>query len=108
MDINDWPDLDDGYGVHAPVGTFAANPFGLHDVVGNLWEWCLDGYDGDFYARSPRLDPVSSWEGARGHVLRGGSFGGAALVARSATRYDNTPGNAGSSLGVRPARAIDP
>ena len=104
--IQEWPELDDGYVVHAPVGTYAANGFGLHEVSGNLWEWCLDGLDDDFYARSPRLDPWAPWQGTPSRVLRGGSFTNGAGDARSARRESNTPLNAGLYLGVRPARAV--
>ncbi len=52
-----WPGieaaLDDGHTSHAPVSSFQANPFGLHDTVGNLWEWCFD-VDGG-YAEAPRV-----------------------------------------------------
>ncbi|MCK5941552.1 MAG: formylglycine-generating enzyme family protein, partial [Planctomycetes bacterium] len=37
--VGDWPELDDGYGVHAPIGTFAPNPWGFCEVHGNVWEW---------------------------------------------------------------------
>jgi formylglycine-generating enzyme required for sulfatase activity/serine/threonine protein kinase len=105
-EIEDWPELHDGYPVHAPVGTYSANAFGLHDVAGNLWEWCLDGYDEGFYGRSPWVDPVAPWAGAADRVRRGGSFGHAALNARSALRISNTPSNAGNNLGVRPMRLV--
>jgi len=105
-DIKDWPDLNDGYAVHAPVGTYAPNAFGLHEVAGNLWEWCLDGHDSGFYGRSPKQDPVSPWEGAATRVARGGSFRHAAVRARSAYRYLITPTLATTDLGVRPAVGI--
>ena len=43
----------------SPVGGFPANGYGLYDIVGNVWEWCLDEYQEDFYARSPARNPVA-------------------------------------------------
>ncbi len=102
--IEEW--LDDGHMVHAPVGSYMPNAFGLHDVHGNLWEWCLDGYDGYFYFDSPRRDPVAPYEGARSHVERGGGFSGTSRNARSSARFDGPPASATVNLGVRPARSI--
>lgn len=42
-----------------PVGTYPANGYGLYDMTGNAFEWCLDAYDSDFYTRSPRHNPLS-------------------------------------------------
>jgi serine/threonine protein kinase/formylglycine-generating enzyme required for sulfatase activity len=59
----DWPKedwLDDGYSVHAPVGSLRPNGFGIHDTLGNLWEMCKDDWASDFYARSPSVDPIAS------------------------------------------------
>jgi formylglycine-generating enzyme required for sulfatase activity/serine/threonine protein kinase len=104
--IADWPELDDGYAVHAPVGTFAANPLGLHDVHGNVWESCLDGYDPGSYERGSGTDPVVPWEGAEYRVIRGGCYSNSADFARSAFRDGNAPQHAGSDVGVRPARIL--
>jgi len=96
----------DGYVVHAPVGSFGPNEFGLYDVHGNVWEWCLDGYDENFYRSAPPTDPVSPFVGSATRVIRGGSYGNTAVRARSAFRYDSTPTFADHDLGVRPARVI--
>ena len=99
--------LDDGCTRHACVGTFRANAFGLHDVHGNVNEWCLDGWEGWFYAWSRRVDPVAPWVGAGLVVYRGGSFLFAARFARSSQRFMDPPGLYAFFGGVRPARAID-
>ena len=43
----------------APVGRFSSSGYGLYDIIGNVWEWCMDGYDSDYYAQSPRKNPVA-------------------------------------------------
>ena len=101
-------DPPDGFAHFAPVGRLTANAFGLHDVIGNAAELCLDGVVARFYLRSPRLDPVAPWEGAERVFYRGGGWAFNALRARSAWRKDITPTTPSSMLGVRPARAIDP
>jgi serine/threonine protein kinase/formylglycine-generating enzyme required for sulfatase activity len=104
--IADWPDLEDGSVVHCAVGKYAANGFGLHEVAGNVWEWCLDGYDSGFYGKKSGKDPRSPWSGASLRVLRGGGFDYAASSARSASRDNPTPEDRGHALGLRPSRAL--
>jgi formylglycine-generating enzyme required for sulfatase activity len=86
-------------GQTAVVGTYAPNAFGLHDMHGNVWEWCLDTYAS--YAPGPVTDPFVT--GGPGRVLRGGGWvnDGAAFICRSASRNDNAPGNSSSGFGFR-------
>jgi formylglycine-generating enzyme required for sulfatase activity/serine/threonine protein kinase len=106
LSIQDWPELDDGYTVYAPIGAYSANPFGLHEIHGNLNEWCLDGAEGDSYVNSPSKDPLAPWQDSSLRVFRGGSFSGIAERARSAARLINQLSRAANDVGVRPARAI--
>lgn len=107
-DIVDWPELDDGYALHAPVVSFGANPFGLHNVHGNVWEWCLDWYG--LYSFPVRASDgkryVSPTAASHGHAIRGGSFIYGARGARSAIRRQGPPDFRSHDLGVRPARVL--
>jgi len=68
----------DGYEYTAPVGSFTAgaSPYGMMDMVGNVWEWCLDAYQKDYYGRSPEQNPVNNnFTSVDIRVVRGGSWG---------------------------------
>jgi formylglycine-generating enzyme required for sulfatase activity len=62
-----------GGGGTVPVGSYPANSFGLYDMAGNVWEWCADWYDQNYYVGSPTEDPGGSPRGA-GRVVRGGAW----------------------------------
>ena len=100
----DW--LDDGFTVHAPVGRFGANEFGLHDVIGNVWELCRDGYSGYRLPWNPGDGERVLQSPARSRVTRGGGFNNPASFARSAVRHISTPETRNGTLGVRPSRVI--
>ncbi len=53
---------NDGFAGIAPVGEFRPNSFGLFDMHGNIWEWCSDRYDPEYYASSPAADPLGPTE----------------------------------------------
>lgn len=90
-----------------PVGSFAANPFGLFDVHGNVWEWVQDCYV-DGYAGAPRDGSARSSSGCSLRVLRGGSWFNFPWFLRSAFRYRDWPVNRFIIFGFRLARTLTP
>ena len=82
------------------VGEMKSNPFGLHDMHGNVWEWTWDPYEADYYFRSPDVDPQGPAQAAN-HVIRGGGWGSTAAACRSAFRSRSTPGDRDYDLGFR-------
>jgi uncharacterized protein (TIGR02996 family) len=72
------------------VGSYPPNAFGLYDMHGNVWEWCLDWFGERYYAKSPAIDPPGA-RTSRRKVLRGGSWRYGALICRSAYRYRYAP-----------------
>ena len=102
---------DDGYPVHAPVGTFLPNPLGLFDIQGNVVEWCLDGYRPTAYADwAPRPGDGlrGPLHGSTSRVLRGASFYEPPFFARSACRSWAEVTVSDFHIGMRAARNLDP
>jgi formylglycine-generating enzyme required for sulfatase activity len=96
---------DDGFAFTAPVGSFKANPLGLYDVHGNVWEWCSDWYDKDYYKTSPADDPPGAKEG-KGRVTRGGAFLSSPKVSRSSMRNSGFPDYHNYVIGFRVVREV--
>ena len=109
--VRGWPvheELTDGFVTHSPVGSFAPNPFGLHDVHGNVWEWCLDISDKYSLPVAPgsgqRLVNPTKIKSKR--VFRGGCYRFLANMARVSYRMARPASTGPLAGGVRPARAL--
>ena len=99
--------LDDGHMVHAPIGSFKANPFGLHDMLGNVWEWCSDRFGEYTLPTEPGTGKRLAPEDAP-NLFRGGGFRASSVHVRSADRYSIYAADYSAyDVGLRPARMIE-
>lgn len=100
-----WFEPNSGQHTHA-VGTKVPNELGLHDMAGNVWEWCYDWYDGTTYATSAKTNPcgpktpdVPAQTMTR--VVRGGGWYASPFNCRSTFRGVSVPTGTGNDLGLR-------
>ena len=97
---------EDGFIGRAPVKSFPPNGYGIYDMTGNVWEWCSDWFDEDYYKRSAKHEPLGPESGDE-RVIRGGSFLCAENYCsnyRVAGRSHSTPDSAMNNLGFRCVR----
>jgi len=104
----DWSDksVDDGYIYPAPVGSYLPNAYGLYDMAGNVWEWCADWYDANYYSYSPQRNPAGPDTGTE-RVLRGGAWYRASHTIRCAERVSDVPTSSLNVVGFRCAKDIN-
>ena len=93
----------DSAGGTRAVGGFWPNPFGLHDMLGNVWEWTADTWH-DHYVGAPTDGSAWTNEGALTRIVRGGSWVSGEHNARASVRSSNAPSDRRASIGFRCAR----
>lgn len=101
-------DFDDGFVGSSAVGSLRANPFGMHDMYGNLWEWCLDAYETRYGI--PRRGDGLRFESASStaeRAYRGGGHSMPASSGRSSIRARTAPTIRNYLVGARAARSLD-
>ena len=101
-----------------PVGNSRTNRYGLLDIVGNIWEWCLDAYEERFYTKSPKRCPIAGHEDAKdviynfkqvdtNRVLRGGAWVNDAYYLRVSCRESGYPSSTMNHRGFRCVIDVD-
>jgi len=92
-----WYKANAGDSTH-PVGEKQPNAWGLYDMHGNVFEWCIDVYNEDYFAQSPAGNPCNTGEGDE-RVLRGGGWNSGPDLCRASARYSEAPGLADVCFG---------
>ncbi len=93
-----------------PVGELKANPFGLYDMHGHVWEWVQDWWEPNYYfqfAKEPAIDPQGPPSTSGRRVIRGGHWSFTASICRSSDRFAESPAYRGAVLGFRVALSVD-
>lgn len=95
--------FDHNIGVTTPVESYPPNPFGLYDMHGNVWEWCEDGYDPNFYSKKEAKlkNPLCNPSSNNKRVLRGGSWSIYPSLTRAVYRYWRYSDYQDSDVGFR-------
>ncbi len=99
-------ECDDGHAFSAPVGRFAPNPFGLHDMLGNAPEWVMDCYHDAYDVASTDATPIIDAP-CDTRVLRGGTWANWPAIARAANRLADEPYERSDIYGFRVVRVMD-
>ena len=110
---------DKNVGKTTPVGSYPSNGYGLYDMAGNVWEWCLDEYNPTFYANSPYRNPIASGVSIQEFisnianvpfpaVFRGAAWSSSSRQLRTSYRYFNRSLDISTDVGFRCAMSVTP